>query len=72
MLSPEDRTLLLDALRPPPGGRLVHAVGTTFTLDLESALTVPLAFAGHALGDSLDPTVANMTWLLAVPPEGGW
>lgn len=44
MLDPRDRSLLLDALRPPPGYALDRAVGTTFTLDLLALLTVPLAF----------------------------
>jgi hypothetical protein len=55
MLAPDDRALLLDALRAPAGARLERAVGTTFTLDLETALTVPLAFAGHSLRSSPDP-----------------
>jgi hypothetical protein len=55
MLAPDDRALLLDALRPPPGTRLERAVGTTFTLDLATALTVPLAFAGHSLSHDADP-----------------
>lgn len=55
MLAPDDRALLLDGLRPPPGFRLERAVGTTFTLDLETALTVPLAFAGYALTATPDP-----------------
>ena len=55
MLAPRDRLLLLDALRPPAGGHLLQAVGTTYTLDLATALTVPLAFAGHALTNSPDP-----------------
>ena len=45
MLSPEDRHLLLDALRPPAGYTLDTAVGTTFSLDLLALLTAPLAFA---------------------------
>lgn len=44
MLKPEERLLLLDTLRPPEGYRFDRAIGTTFTLDLESLLTVPLAF----------------------------
>jgi hypothetical protein len=55
MLAPDDRALLLDALRPPSGMRLERAVGTTFTLDLATALTVPLALAGHALSHNPDP-----------------
>ena len=55
MLAPDDRVLLLDALRPPPGHTLDHAVATTFTLDLSTALTVPLAFVGFRLDDQPDP-----------------
>ena len=45
MLEPEDRQLLLDALRPPPGFAFDRAVGTTFTLDLVALLVSPVAFA---------------------------
>src|SRR5688572_22729498 len=45
MLEPQSRTLLLDALRPPPDYRLDFAAGTTFTLDLVAMLVAPLAFA---------------------------
>lgn len=45
MLDPEDRLLLLDALRPPPGYSFDRAVGTTFTLDLVALLVTPVAFA---------------------------
>jgi hypothetical protein len=55
MLAPDDRALLSDALRPPLGTRLERAVATTFTLDLATALTVPLAFAGHSISHDLDP-----------------
>ncbi|MXW23881.1 MAG: hypothetical protein F4X80_07915 [Chloroflexi bacterium] len=55
MLAPDTRALLLDALRPPPGHSLDHAVATTFTLDLETALMVPLAFAGFRFDDQPDP-----------------
>ena len=44
MLAPNDRTLLLEALRPPPGLRLDLAVSTTYSLDLMALLVVPLAF----------------------------
>ncbi|WP_370327699.1 hypothetical protein [Euzebya sp.] len=47
MLSPHDRTSLVEALRPPAGHILDAAVGTSFTLDLEAVLTAPLAFAMH-------------------------
>jgi hypothetical protein len=55
VLAPDSRTLLLDALRPPAGMTLDRALATTFTLDLETALTIPLAFAGYALSDTPDP-----------------
>ena len=55
MLAPDSRALLLDALRPPAGYSLDRAVATTFTLDLETALTVPLAFAGFRLDEQPDP-----------------
>lgn len=45
MLEPENRQLLFEALRPPPGYVLDRAVGTTYTLDLMSLLAAPLAFA---------------------------
>jgi len=44
VLEPQDRRLLLDALRPPAGYTLETAIGTTFSLDLLALLTVPLAF----------------------------
>ena len=55
VLAPDSRALLLDALRPPAGSSLDRAVATTFTLDLETALTVPLAFAGFRLEEQPDP-----------------
>ena len=55
MLAPDSRALLLDALRPPPGYSLGRAVATTFTLDLESALMVPLALAGFRWEENPDP-----------------
>ena len=44
MLSPKDRSLLLEALRPPTGYRLEVAVCTTYSLDLMALLVAPLAF----------------------------
>ena len=45
MLSPGDRRLLLEALRPPLGYKLARAIGATYSLDLLSLLLVPLAFS---------------------------
>ena len=55
MLPPDNRHVLLDLLRPPPGSRLAHAVATTFTLDLTAALVAPLAFASQRLHGKQDP-----------------
>ena len=44
MLEPNDRRLLLESLRPPPGYELDCAIWTTYSLDLLTLLTVPLAF----------------------------
>lgn len=52
MLSPDDRTILTDALRPPAGMRVDAAVVTTYSLDLTSMLMAPLAMAAHDLRDS--------------------
>lgn len=54
MLPPDARSMLTDALRPPPGATLERAVALTFTLSLESALVVPLAFAAGSLRESTD------------------
>ncbi len=58
MLAPDDRQLLLTQLQPPPGMTLGHAVGATFTLDLESALVAPFAAASRVLADKLQPIAA--------------
>ncbi|MFD4368679.1 phospholipase D family protein [Rhodococcus sp. NPDC058521] len=53
MLTPDNRATFLEQLRPGAGRRLDHLLGTTFTVDLESALLPPLAFAEY--GDHRDP-----------------
>ncbi|WP_143465998.1 phospholipase D family protein [Leifsonia sp. NCR5] len=55
MLEPQARAALTDMLRPPTGFALSHAVATTFTLDLDTALTVPLSFAAHRVTADDDP-----------------
>ena len=60
MLDPRDRHLLADALRPPPGYRFDRAVSTTYTLDLLTLLTMPVAFtlyhwAASEGRDKIDP-----------------
>lgn len=46
MFEPDSRSLLSELLRPPAGFHLSHTVGTSFTMTLEAALSIPLAFAG--------------------------
>lgn len=56
MLAPDDRSVLLELLRPPPDTTLDVAVATTFTLELDAALVAPLAFAAfdaHGPGDPI-------------------
>ncbi len=55
MLAPDLRMLLTTSLQPPPGMRLEHAVATTFTLDLEALLLVPLSIAGFSVDEQPDP-----------------
>ena len=55
MLSPDDRSALISALRPPTGMMLGQAVATTFTLDLETAMGIPIAFARGRSQDLSDP-----------------
>ena len=53
MLEPKAIRVLHDALRPAEGYELEHLLVTTFTLDLVSLLSVPLAFARFgAYGDA--------------------
>ncbi|UQN13957.1 phospholipase D family protein [Gulosibacter sp. ACHW.36C] len=55
MLEPQQRATFTEQLQPPTGFRLVQAIGTTFTLDLISALAVPLSFSASRLHDADDP-----------------
>ena len=44
MYSTQDRKLFLEALKPPVGYQVDAVIGTTYSLDLVSLLTVPLTF----------------------------
>ena len=50
MLLPDSRTVAFDLIRPPSGYRLDFAVLTTYTLDLEALLVLPLSLLAHADG----------------------
>lgn len=54
MLEPQTRASLTDLLRPPSGFELAYGVGTTFTLDLTTALMIPLSL-GSAPASVDDP-----------------
>ena len=54
MLDPDDRHLLVEALKPPPGMILDIAVGTTFTLDLQALLVAFALFSATAPGGESD------------------
>ena len=45
MLTPDDRLLFLNAIRPPEGYTFDCGIGTTFTLDLYTLLVTPLSLA---------------------------
>ena len=50
MLLPDSRTTASELIRPPGGYRLDFAVLTTYTLDLEALLVLPLSMLAHADG----------------------
>ena len=60
MLRPEERQHLLELLRPPVGCTLDVAVGTTYSLDLISALMLLLSCC-HSLSSTGNTRTAN--WL---------
>jgi hypothetical protein len=71
MLEADDRRLLLESLRPPPGYRLDQAVGTTFTLDLVALLTTPMAFTLFEAEVEEDRPLADPVALLRAVREHG-
>ena len=61
MLPPDSRTTAFELIRPPSGYRLDFAVLTTYTLDLEALLVLPLSVLAHPDG--------GLEELLADPPR---
>jgi PLD-like domain len=64
--------ILHDALRPPDGHELEHLLATTFTLDLVSLLSIPLAFTwfgGHGDTDAIERDPLEL--LAAVERQSG-
>ena len=68
MLAPDARTLAVEFLRPPTGYHLDRAVITTFTLDLEALLALPLGVMAHADAD-LETLLADPLLLLEAMRE---
>jgi hypothetical protein len=64
MLDPQDRTVLLEALSPPDGYMFDEGIGTTYTLDLVSLLSVPLAFTLFEWEDEKGQPTANPILLM--------
>jgi len=54
MFEPDNRSLLLSALRPPLGYRFDRGIATTYTMDFLSALSAPLALAGYWVADNVE------------------
>lgn len=59
MLHPEERQSLTEALRPPAGWKLDFALGTTYSLDLMTLLTVPLSFTFFDVEDHEGRPIAD-------------
>jgi hypothetical protein len=58
VLDPFDRVQLVNELRPPDGFEFDYGIGTTFSVDLETLLTVPLSLALCEF-ESRDDALAN-------------
>ncbi len=64
MLDPQDRTVLWEALSPPEGFVLDEGIGTTYTLDLVTLLSAPLAFTLFEWEDAQGQPTSNPVLLL--------
>ena len=51
MFDPDNRSLLLESLRPPNGFKFDRGIATTFTIDFDTALMAPIALTGFSLSD---------------------
>ena len=70
MLSPDSRTTAFELLRPPAGFQLDFAVLSTYTLDLETLLVLPLSVIAHSEGD-LEELLADPLCLQQAIREAG-
>ncbi len=70
MLSPDSRTVAFDLLRPPAGHELDFALLTTYTLDLEALLALPLGLVARSDG-GLEDLLADPLLLLEALRRAG-
>ena len=70
MLSPEGRTVAMEFLRPPPGYRLDIALLTTYSLDLEALVALPLGVLAQA-DEQLETLLSDPLLLLEALREAG-
>ena len=70
MLAPEVRIVAMDLLRPPPRYHLDQAILTTYSLDLETLLALPLAVLAHA-DQGVDALLADPLLLIEGLREAG-
>ena len=70
MLSPDSRTVAFDLLRPPAGHELDFALLTTYTLNLETMLALPLSLVARA-DTGLDELLADPLLLLEALRRAG-
>jgi hypothetical protein len=64
MLDPQDRVVLYEALQPPEGYVLDQGIGTTYSLDLITLLSTPLAFTLFEWEDAKGQPTSNPVLLL--------
>ena len=70
MLAPDSRSVAFDLIRPPGGYRLGFAALTTYTLNLEALLILPLSVLAQADG-GLEELLADPMQLLHALREAG-
>lgn len=70
MLSPEARAIATDMLRPPSGYRIDQAVLTTYSLDLDVLLALPLAVLAQS-DQSIEQLLEDPLLLLEALREAG-
>jgi hypothetical protein len=64
MLNPDHRRLYTDALRPPPGYRFSEAIATTYSLELQTLLTMPLHLAVFSADQPIEELLRDGVALL--------